>query len=64
MLTSYATTGGATAWLDKTDWIERYAWFGSGRAGDLGGVSPLNRLQFDDGSLTALGRQYVSGRHS
>jgi hypothetical protein len=56
--------GAATEWLDNTDWIERYAWFGAGEAQDLYGVSTLNRLQFDDGSLTALGRQYVGGRHS
>ncbi|KAL1407101.1 hypothetical protein Q8F55_006515 [Vanrija albida] len=56
--------GQTTAWLDATDWIERFAWFGAVRnAYNLHGVHEFNRLMDADGELTALGHQYVQGGH-
>lgn len=44
--------------------VERFAWFGSGKIEHLGDVSPLNRLQNDDDSLTELGEKYLYDRNS
>ncbi|KAL1760559.1 glycosyl hydrolase catalytic core-domain-containing protein [Schizophyllum commune] len=45
------------SWMDETDWIERYAWFGAMR--DLQGVNADNALLDKDGDLTDLGQQYI-----
>lgn len=56
--------GQATAWLDETDYISRYAWFGACRNGEnLHGVHPFNRLMDEQGRITALGHQYINGGH-
>ncbi|KAK1926149.1 hypothetical protein DB88DRAFT_480850 [Papiliotrema laurentii] len=57
--------GQITQWLDQTDFIAKYSWFGAVRDGyNLHGVSPLNRLMDEHGELTALGQQYVAGGHA
>ena len=42
--------------MDKTDWVERYAWFG---AMPDPVVSPVNSLLDKNGKITSLGRQYI-----
>ncbi|KAJ9111606.1 hypothetical protein QFC22_006477 [Naganishia vaughanmartiniae] len=56
--------GSTTKWLDSQSFIERYSWFGAGQAQDMGGVNGFNRLQYENGALTALGKQYVFKRHT
>lgn len=48
-----ATTQG---FMDKTDWVERYSWFG---AMPQPVVSPVNALLDKGGNITALGKQYI-----
>ncbi|KAG8921993.1 hypothetical protein FRC02_012219 [Tulasnella sp. 418] len=48
------------AFLDSTDFVERYAWFGAML--DTGNVSPANRLMSPEGTITDLGRQYISAQ--
>lgn len=60
---SMQLSGATTKWLDNQPWVERYSWFGAGQGADMGGVNGYNRLQKEDGSLTALGWQYVFKRH-
>jgi len=43
--------------MDKTNWVERYAWFGAMK--DLQGVNQDNALVDGRGRLTELGRQYI-----
>ncbi|KZO93269.1 glycoside hydrolase family 128 protein [Calocera viscosa TUFC12733] len=47
----------AVAWLDSQDYVEHHAWFGMMR--DMQGVNPADGLMNQDGSLSALGSQYV-----
>lgn len=49
-------------WMDATDYVKFYAWFGAME--DMQNVNPLNRLMTEDGSgLTDLGKWYV-GDHA
>lgn len=48
-----ATTQG---FMDKTDWVERYSWFG---AMPDPVVSPVNALLDKAGNITPLGKQYI-----
>ncbi|KAI0824605.1 glycosyl hydrolase catalytic core-domain-containing protein [Trametes gibbosa] len=43
--------------MDDTDWIERYAWFGAME--NLQGVNQENALMSSDGHITTLGQQYI-----
>jgi len=43
--------------MDETEWVERYAWFGT--MSDLGGVNPLDAMMDKNGKINALGRQYI-----
>ncbi|KAJ2935127.1 hypothetical protein H1R20_g1980, partial [Candolleomyces eurysporus] len=43
--------------MDETEWVERYAWFGAMR--NLQGVNPENALMDSQGDINSLGRQYV-----
>ncbi|KAI0637870.1 glycosyl hydrolase catalytic core-domain-containing protein [Trametes polyzona] len=45
------------AFMDSTDWIERYAWFGAMR--NLQGVNQDNALMSLQGQITTLGQQYI-----
>ncbi|KDQ55080.1 glycoside hydrolase family 128 protein [Jaapia argillacea MUCL 33604] len=45
------------SFMDNTDWVERYAWFGAME--NLQGVNPSNALMDSSGKITALGRQYI-----
>jgi len=45
------------SFMDRTDWVERYAWFGAMK--DLQGVNPHNALMDGYGKITELGRQYI-----
>ncbi|RXK37179.1 hypothetical protein M231_05548 [Tremella mesenterica] len=57
--------GQVTQWLDKTDYVVAYSWFGAVRnAANLHGVHHFNRLMNEEGKLTPLGRQYVFGGHT
>jgi hypothetical protein len=42
--------------MDKTDWVERYSWFG---AMPDPPVSPVNALLDKNGNITPLGKQYI-----
>jgi len=42
--------------MDKTDWVERYAWFG---AMPEPVVSSVNSLLDQKGNITPLGKQYI-----
>jgi len=42
--------------MDKTDWVERYSWFG---AMPDPVISPVNSLVDKKGSITPLGKQYI-----
>jgi hypothetical protein len=56
--------GQCTKWLDETEYIWRYAWFGACTDPfHLHGVHPFNRLMDNQGNLTPLGVQYVNGGH-
>ncbi|KII92629.1 glycoside hydrolase family 128 protein [Plicaturopsis crispa FD-325 SS-3] len=43
--------------MDETDWVERYAWFGAME--DLQGVNQADALMDKSGKITALGKQYI-----
>ncbi|EJT97606.1 hypothetical protein DACRYDRAFT_24986 [Dacryopinax primogenitus] len=45
------------SWLDSQDFVEYHFWFGMMR--DMQGVNPADGLMNQDGSLSALGDQYV-----
>ena len=45
------------SFMDETEWVERYAWFGA--MTDLQGVNPDNALLEKGGRLSDLGRQYI-----
>ncbi|ORY23620.1 hypothetical protein BCR39DRAFT_346299 [Naematelia encephala] len=56
--------GQTTKWLDETEYIIRYAWFGAVRdLSHLHGVHPYNRLMDQHGEITPLGWQYIQGGH-
>ena len=42
--------------MDKTDWVERYSWFG---AMPEPVISPVNALLDKKGIITPLGKQYI-----
>jgi Glycosyl hydrolase catalytic core len=42
--------------MDKTDWVERYSWFG---AMTDPVISPVDSLLDKDGDITPLGKQYI-----
>ncbi|KAF7372326.1 Glycoside hydrolase family 128 protein [Mycena venus] len=44
--------------MDQTDWVERYAWYGAKR--NLHGVNPNDAMVDPDGVINDLGRQYIS----
>ncbi|TEB25018.1 hypothetical protein FA13DRAFT_1578838, partial [Coprinellus micaceus] len=44
--------------MDQTDWVEKYAWFGAMK--DLQGVNEENALMDSNGGVSTLGRQYVN----
>jgi len=46
------------AFMDSTDWVERYAWFGVME--NLGGVNPDDAMMSSTGSITTLGQQYIN----
>ncbi|KAI0721819.1 glycosyl hydrolase catalytic core-domain-containing protein [Cerioporus squamosus] len=43
--------------MDKTDWVERYAWFGAME--DMQGVNTANALMTSQGKINTLGEQYI-----
>ncbi|KAK0476835.1 glycoside hydrolase [Armillaria novae-zelandiae] len=45
------------SFMDNTDWVERYAWFGA--MTDLQGVNPDNALMDSGGDINSLGKQYT-----
>ncbi|OJT10503.1 Alkali-sensitive linkage protein 1 [Trametes pubescens] len=45
------------SFMDSTDWVERYAWFGAME--NLQGVNQENALMSTSGSITSLGEQYI-----
>ncbi|KAK0240738.1 glycoside hydrolase [Armillaria nabsnona] len=45
------------SFMDNTDWVERYAWFGA--MTDLQGVNQGNALMNSDGDINSLGKQYT-----
>ncbi|EPQ55067.1 hypothetical protein GLOTRDRAFT_105905 [Gloeophyllum trabeum ATCC 11539] len=45
------------SWMDNTDWVERYSWFGAMR--DMQGVNENNALMDTSGKINSLGRQYI-----
>ncbi|KAG5641851.1 hypothetical protein DXG03_004110 [Asterophora parasitica] len=46
-------------WMDETEWVERYAWFGAMREDAMNDVNPDNALMDKEGKLNSLGRQYI-----
>ena len=48
--------------MDGTDYVERYAWFGAFK--DLQGVNEDDALMDLQGRITALGEQYIGGWNS
>ncbi|WWC85958.1 uncharacterized protein L201_000828 [Kwoniella dendrophila CBS 6074] len=57
--------GQTTKWLDETSYIYKYSWFGACRNSyHLHGVHEYNRLMDENGNITALGHQYISGGHA
>lgn len=48
-----------TSFMDSTDWVFRYAYFGALPWDRLGGVNGVNRLINDDSSPSALGAKYL-----
>ncbi|OWZ49228.1 hypothetical protein C351_06087 [Cryptococcus neoformans c8] len=56
--------GQTTKWLDETDYIIKYCWFGAVRdTANLHDVHPFNRLMDEHGEITPLGFQYIYGGH-
>jgi hypothetical protein len=50
------------AWLEETEWVARYAWFGAFREEDANGwTGEVVSLFDDDGGLTELGSVYMGG---
>ncbi|KIY62007.1 glycoside hydrolase family 128 protein [Cylindrobasidium torrendii FP15055 ss-10] len=49
-------------WMDNTDWIKMYAYFGS--LTSMAGVNEENRLMNADAKITTLGRQYIGANGS
>jgi len=45
------------SFMDQTDWVERYAWFGAMR--NLSGVNQWNALMDGSGHLSPLGEQFI-----
>lgn len=43
--------------MDNTDWVERYAWFGAFK--NLQGVNQDDALMDQSGQITTLGKQYI-----
>ncbi|KAF9268715.1 hypothetical protein L218DRAFT_977190 [Marasmius fiardii PR-910] len=50
------------SFMDQTEWVERYAWFGSMR--DLQGVNPDDALMDHNGKITNLGLQYIGAKNA
>jgi len=50
------------SWMDKTDYVERYAWLGA--TSNIAGVNPENDLIGSNGQVTSLGKQYIGGQSS
>ncbi|KZT23532.1 glycoside hydrolase family 128 protein [Neolentinus lepideus HHB14362 ss-1] len=48
------------SWMDSTDWVERYSWFGAMR--DMQGVNEDDALMDASGEINSLGRQYVGAK--
>jgi hypothetical protein len=49
-------------WMDETEWVVRYAWFGAFREEDANGwTGDVVSLFDDDGGLTELGSVYMGG---
>ncbi|KAG9075482.1 hypothetical protein FS749_012839 [Ceratobasidium sp. UAMH 11750] len=44
------------AWLDKQDYIHRYAWFGAMKNPV---INPVNALMDQNGVINDLGKQYI-----
>ncbi|KGB77290.1 hypothetical protein I307_00182 [Cryptococcus deuterogattii 99/473] len=56
--------GQTTKWLDETDYVIKYCWFGAVRdTANLHGVHRFNRLMDENGEITPLGFQYMYGGH-
>jgi hypothetical protein len=53
----------STAWLDKSDVIERYAYFGSFRS-HTSNVGPNVTFLNNDGQLTDIGSWYLGGNET
>jgi hypothetical protein len=52
-------------WLDQTEWVDRYAWFGAFREEDANGwTGDVVALLNDDGGLTDLGATYMGGEET
>jgi len=45
------------SFMDQTEWVERYAWFGAMR--EMQGVNGYNRIMGTNGRINDLGRQYI-----
>lgn len=45
------------SFMDRTEWVERYSWFGAMRT--MRDVNPSNALLGENGALSDLGRQYI-----
>jgi len=45
------------SFMDKTEWVERYAWFGVMK--DMQGVNEYDRIMDTNGKINALGLQYI-----
>ncbi|KAI0751421.1 glycosyl hydrolase catalytic core-domain-containing protein [Daedaleopsis nitida] len=45
------------AFMDATDWLERYAWFGAME--DMQGVNGANAMMSSTGQINTLGEQYI-----
>ncbi|KAK6971874.1 glycoside hydrolase family 128 protein [Favolaschia claudopus] len=46
--------------MDNTDWIERYAWYGSKTPDAMHGVNTNNAMMNSSGRINALGTQYIA----
>ncbi|KAK7015637.1 hypothetical protein R3P38DRAFT_2543365 [Favolaschia claudopus] len=47
------------AFMDNTDWIERYAWYGSKTPDAMHGVNLKNAMMNSSGIINGLGTQYI-----
>ncbi|KAK4686865.1 hypothetical protein P7C73_g3252, partial [Tremellales sp. Uapishka_1] len=57
--------GQVTKWLDETEYVFKYSWFGAViDPANLHGVHLHNRLMDEQGEITPLGRQYICGGHA